>query len=448
MNRLVYLFELDSVRKYPNCHNSGVLMSDGVRGLLCEIIKRGNSVAITMNQLTDSQFIREAMADDAAYSSLLQLFELGALRVSLYDKIRTASQYIQNSIEKCLSSNEDGFVFSNLPVNNNEKELLQDIKNSLAYSDLSALQERMDNSDGAESERMQIIYRFVKMILNLSVSQTSNIPPKKDKKRGFEDFLEIILEILSKNVFLDAELDLKIKNAISIIKQRSAGISDGRSNRSNWLDVQAQEGSHDWVANQIIHICYNYTVEDSINGVSKHYDENDFKATFEKDLVNRVYMYCTDDKTTPLKTVSCRKWKTAVRFGEYMSDGKLYGQQECTQYERNFKVQKIRWLTFILKKNIWAMSIALLYIFIFCATEFGISIMENFFEIPIKSIWVSSLISAVLFGIVGALIDIVLRFVNRGKDIPNILESVEDIVIHIFDFIRAFGGNNDSYRLS
>ena len=241
---------------------------------------------------------------------------------------------------------------------------------------------------------------------------------------------------------------MKIKNAISIIKQRSAGISDGRSNRSNWLDVQAQEGSHDWVANQIIHICYNYTVEDSINGVSKHYDENDFKATFEKDLVNRVYMYCTDDKTTPLKTVSCRKWKTAVRFGEYMSDGKLYGQQECTQYERNFKVQKIRWLTFILKKNIWAMSIALLYIFIFCATEFGISIMENFFEIPIKSIWVSSLISAVLFGIVGALIDIVLRFVNRGKDIPNILESVEDIVIHIFDFIRAFGGNNDSYRLS
>ena len=54
MNKLVYLFELDSVRKYENTRGKGVLYTPGVKGLYTEIVKKGNSVAISMNQLTDS----------------------------------------------------------------------------------------------------------------------------------------------------------------------------------------------------------------------------------------------------------------------------------------------------------------------------------------------------------------------------------------------------------
>lgn len=78
MNRLIYLFELDSVRKYPNVKN-GVAFTPGIKALFREIIAYGNSVAITMNQLTDSQLIKEAIEDDLAYSSLLQLFECGEI---------------------------------------------------------------------------------------------------------------------------------------------------------------------------------------------------------------------------------------------------------------------------------------------------------------------------------------------------------------------------------
>ena len=131
MDRLVYLFELDSVKKYEGCARGGMLYTPAVSALFHEIVKRGNSVAITMNQLTDSQLIREALSDDTAYHCLLDLFELGALRVSLYDRIRTASQYIQNAVSKCLDGDSDRFIFSNLPVRNNDHALLVEIRDAL-----------------------------------------------------------------------------------------------------------------------------------------------------------------------------------------------------------------------------------------------------------------------------------------------------------------------------
>ena len=102
MNRIVYLFELDSVRKFDLKDNNTIYETDGVGAMFQEIIKNGNTVAISMNQLADSLFFAQAVCNDFTYPILCKLFECGALRVSLYGNIRTASQYIQNAIQKCL----------------------------------------------------------------------------------------------------------------------------------------------------------------------------------------------------------------------------------------------------------------------------------------------------------------------------------------------------------
>ena len=84
MNRLIYLWELDSVRNKDAVKENGVLKSDAFEAIYREIVKNGNSVAVTMNQLTDSSFFAQVFNDGYAYESVLRLFELGALRVSLF----------------------------------------------------------------------------------------------------------------------------------------------------------------------------------------------------------------------------------------------------------------------------------------------------------------------------------------------------------------------------
>ena len=451
MNRLVYLFELDSVRKYKNDHKKGVLATPGVNALLCEIINRGNSVAITMNQLTDSQFIREAIADDTAYPCLLRLFELGALKVSLYGKIRTASQYIQEAVQKCLDNNNDSFIFSNLPVKSDDKELLEEIRDALRFSDLSDLQDKTENTSGEEQQKMTAIYRFVNMILQLSVCETSNIPPKppKTKKEGqkepFEEFLEKILAELDAYDFFGDSFGTLIQQAADIIEERGKKITDGRRNRSNWLNMKAEKGTAEYVANEIIHICYNYTVEDSINGVSKHYDDAEFALTFKKDLINRVYLYCFGEEEEKLGTVSRFRWRAAVRFAEYKADS---AESTVTQmYEEDFHKEKTRWIFFMFMKNLGTLAVALMYIALFCIAEMGVSWAEDNFAISLDNIFVEAVLSAALFGLFGSLIGVVLKFINRGDDVPDILESIIDIVVHFCDFWRAWGGIYGSYRL-
>lgn len=463
MDRLIYLFELDSVRKHPDTKCKGVIMTRGVRSVLCEIIKRGNSVALTMNQLTDSQFIREAISDDIAYGCILELFELGVLKVSLYGNIRSASHYIQNAVQKCLDNNGDSFIFSNLPVRSDEYGLLEEIRDALRFSDLSRLQDKAEGAVGEEGQKLKAVYRFVRMILMLSVSETSNIPAKetnavnvnnKEQKPAFLFFLDEILKVLDLYDFENESFNALVKQALVIIRERDETITDGRINRSNWLDPDAKKGSAGYVANEIIHLCYNYTVEDSINGASKHYDDNDFAHTFKNDLVSRMKLYCLDDREEAggkrLRAVSRAKWRAAVRFARYATDDERRKESQITDkaYEEDFHGEKLRWLGLIFRKNLGALIMAIVYIAVFCVVELGISWLEDAFSLPLNNLIASSVLSVILLGLLGSGIGYLLKIINKGDEVPDILQSVEDIFIHIWDFISAFGGYDDSYRLS
>ena len=62
----------------------------------------GNQVVLSFNQLTDSEAFLSILENEEAYEEMIGLFRCGALRVSQFGRFRTASQYIQNAIDKCI----------------------------------------------------------------------------------------------------------------------------------------------------------------------------------------------------------------------------------------------------------------------------------------------------------------------------------------------------------
>ncbi len=461
MNKLVYLFELDSVIKYDNPHNGGVLRTPGIDALFYEIIKLGNSVAITMNQLTDSQFISEALGDAFAYDCLLRLFKGGSLKLSLFGKYRTVSQYIQTSLDKC---KENTFIFSNLPVKSEEKELISILKDALMFSDLTVIKQSIENAQGEEKIRLTKILRFINMILQLSVDETSNIPPKQGNKRGLNELLLRATSILRAK-FKDNNEQPIVTGALDILDAKRSEIEAEISNgtraggdiglRSVWLNVLPSTGEAGLLADKIIHLCYNYGIEDSINGVAKHYDDNDLESTFERDFLNRFELCLKQEEKRELKTVSKFKWKMLLRFVGYRVK-KVKNATPCTIYEQNYKRERVKWIWLMLLKTSWSLLIALTFIGIFFAIEYANegfeSLFTSFLGNEVLSFAIIILILGLLGSFVGRLIQLVgvkLKILNPEHGSPDILESFFDIFIHLVDFfVVLFGGKNASYKLS
>ena len=115
LKMLVYLFELDSVR------NSKAEIIKGQQALFEEIVMNGNQVVLSFNQLTDSEAFLSILKNEEAYEEMIGLFRCGALRVSQFGRFRTASQYIQNAIDKCIGKDSDAFLFSGLPPDQNDR---------------------------------------------------------------------------------------------------------------------------------------------------------------------------------------------------------------------------------------------------------------------------------------------------------------------------------------
>lgn len=532
MNRIVYLFELDSVKKINSSKTNSIFLSDGVRMLFQKIILNGNTVAISLNQLTDSQFFAQAISDDFAYPILCELFRFGSLRVPLYGKLRTASQYIQQGIEKCLAPNSDSFIFSNLNVAPNETELLQDILDSLKYSDLSKLQERCKNATEEDAVKYEYIYRYVRMILMLSINETSNILPRETSSRDFVTFLNKIIDILSQHTFSNENFDNQIKSALSEIEQRKKSIIDKEydphnwlynedgtnalstmasdiitlatraiqppnnsaenfvdtlerittklseissssrcitnqlkdmlptasseecarkhledalkeikqrnhllkshaNNRSNWLFYKDNTPAMSPLASEIINLSYNYTVEDSINGVSKHYAENDHAHDFAKDLIKRIEKFDLQNAQKEVKTIPKRFWRKALRFSEYKDS---FAQNDSQIYEANFLSERRKWKFQVLRRTSISCVWAILYIVLFVITEFSIQQLEQHVDFLFNSALIFSALKIIFVGIAGSIINVVLSLFSK-KEIPDILQSISDFFIRLFDCI-------------
>ncbi|MGN0027432.1 MAG: hypothetical protein ACI33I_10590, partial [Clostridium sp.] len=138
MNKLVYLFELDSVRKT----NKQIYI--GQLAMFDEILGNGNIIVMSMNQITDSKAFLCMLENDEHYNIVKKLIKQGYIRISRYGEMRTVSQYIQNAISKNLDKSDDVFIFSAIPVKSNQKLLLKLMQKVLMNTDLSIIQEYID----------------------------------------------------------------------------------------------------------------------------------------------------------------------------------------------------------------------------------------------------------------------------------------------------------------
>ena len=315
----VYLFEFDTAMEMEYMKSrvgtvkKGVPFTPTVKALFREL-KQGNTVVITWAQLTNSPFIIGSIADDTAYEFLLELFELGAVKISRYGGLLSPSHYMQVLLQKCLGE-EEGFMLFNLPIESHEKELLQSIADALRYCSLAGIRDMWITSEGEEAERYKLIYRFLNLILNLSICEESAVSAKSGAKHSLEEFLHIAAWTLSEHDFKNPAFYKKVRHAVSIIEVRGKAISAYRSNRSVWLDMAAEKNSAEHLANMIVHICYNYTVEDSMNGICKRYDEGNFESSFSADLASRVLALCKEEAANPFRTeraVSRMEWQTLL----------------------------------------------------------------------------------------------------------------------------------------
>lgn len=318
MQKLVYLFELDSVRNSDN----EILI--GQQALYNEIVGNGNTVVLTYNQLVDSRGFFSLLDIPEYYDNLVKLFKIGAIRISQFGEIRTISQYLINA---CAS--ERSFIYSGWPLKSTQKRLLALIKRSLIYSDLSEIN---DYKDGIRSDAelldlfievdsdmqphdtsldvsqckdiIENLFHLIKTVLRLSSIHTIYISPKPN-----DEYAMSLPKYLSYALRLNPDDNNELwESAISKLKsldlvKNSIGSNDRSDyhhairllhkkavDSGNVADVEAYQ-----YAEAIVDLCYNYQLEYSVCNSSKHYNINEFKSdnptdwiTFSSDFFSRL----------------------------------------------------------------------------------------------------------------------------------------------------------------
>lgn len=231
---------------------------------------------LTFNQLTDSLAFLCAISDPATYPHMLELFRLGVLKVSRFAPpcpdgafadspkrvLRTASHYVQNAVERCLNDSNASFLFSALPFQSQDKKLLTILSYSLQYSDPSVLDAywktfRFPGEDGFEGEHQaQKLRDYVKRYVEMILPQAHAL--------------------------------------LITLRQTMFGANHSINNRSNWYDELIQMGPEPPVllAEAVVDLCYNYTMEASISGIDRRLDT----ASFWEDFLCRLRLYWKDGK--------------------------------------------------------------------------------------------------------------------------------------------------------
>lgn len=319
--KYVYLFELDSVR------DSDEEIIAGQAAIYDEIVRKGNTVVLTYNQLVDSRAFFSLMTDEAYYRNILQLFEQGCIRISQFGDIRTVAQYILSTVDA-----NKRFIYSALPLKFTQKRLIALVQRSLVYSDLSEIREYMEGGrrsdedvedlfielerdDAGNVKRISMdgdgedvamhrdilknLYSFLSIILRLSMLHDVYIAPRKASEIApfrFHHVLQCVLRLSMSSIPQWEE--------VRAILQDLPAFRAGQNGRSRYhrdlyrqfhdgglADAQRQAYS---LAEAVVDLCYNYVCEISICNISKHYNVEELreldspKPTFAADFMRRL----------------------------------------------------------------------------------------------------------------------------------------------------------------
>ncbi len=495
--KLVYLFELDSVRKT----DEEIII--GQKTLFDEIVSNGNTVVLTYNQLVDSRGFYSLFDNQDYYDNLLKLFEAGCIKISQFGELRTISQYILNTID-----DNKSFIYSALPLKSNQKRLTALVRRCLLFSDLSetygytrlghrtedelrdlfvevnetidstgSVYQSVSNTDLSVFQMQEIVenlYWMLSIVLRLSALHHVYLTPKKPAE--YQDLrLHNYLEIVSQYDVCDDSL---WNNAIKIITNlecygkddrteylvelRKLAIADSKGAQINILEY--------YYAESIVCLCYNYACEMSIRNISKHYDINELREkgslahSFRADFFSRLKQdwnggekacdrYLTGESNSFVEFKDLKKipdLHEAVRMIGYFKRSGLnrendYNGKPIPNYEYGLKRQrKSRKMTAFLSIA-QRIVLCLICVFIACALEVLMNTLQDFFESKIEvSSLVFSITQTIIFLFVAETITSLLA--SRFKWLISLSEAIGGIGTFVGDMMHILFGKANSYQ--
>lgn len=442
MENKVFLWEMDSVR---NSERECQLAREALyRALLVD----GNVVVMTFNQLADARWMLPILEDEKEFGCLMQLFKMGVIRVSHYKNKRTASRYIQESLQTALKSESD-YIFSGMPIDSDEKELLQEILDALQYSDpeliaehIAQVEQQGSENSAKEKKRLMLIYRYVKLILLVSQEKTADNAPAA-QSTPFIDILHTMFEIGKE------QLEKYHVNWLELYEEAVADLERmtieeaNQNKRSCWYDKIEEKREQDQQEQNrlrdfqkcLIDVCYNYTVQSSIEGVVCLYDMPEQKQKFMNEFVGRVDAYHqelqqADEPCAQTDHFGDLDWSLVVEIRE-----------DVQKYEERRKKwhleEKLKWPIKVAVTQIWLPIRNFLFYFVmFLLINIVVEKLSAGFELlPQISTWMSmdmgimALIETVLFGVIGSLL-------SKWFAVPDILDIWSKLFHKIWNEIR------------
>lgn len=431
MQKLVYLFELDSVRK----SDKEILI--GQQALYNEIVGNGNIVVLTYNQLIDSRGFFSLLDINEYYDSLVKLFEAGAIRVSQFGDIRTISQYLINAC-----SSERSFIYSGWPLKSKQKRLLALIKRCLMYSDLSEIN---DYKEGIRSDEelldlfievdgdlkthdttlnasqckdiIEKLFHLIKMVLRLSSIHTIYISPKPDDEYAMSlpKYLQRALELHPPGN------DILWDETVSLLKSLEIVNGSGSNDRSDYhhaiRDVYKEvikggdiKPSVYQYAEAVVDLCYNYQLEYSICNSSKHYNISEFKSdnptdwiTFSADFFSRLRQtwntgnpdscYLLEesnifDEYHP--STEFPDFSKSVRMVDYINEDDTQTNGEVHRYEYRYSEQKSKRRKSLLVSIRKKILLSILCFLIALAFEVSFDCLQNLIDDGLNKVsWIN-----------------------------------------------------------
>ncbi len=483
MDKLVYLYELDSARQT----DEEIII--GQQAMHDEIVKNGNTVVLTYNQLVDSRgffslFNDKVNGEPVYFNNIISLFECGALRLSQYSDVRTVSQYILNALSKNAK-----FIFSALPIKGNQKRLIALMERALHYSDLSELHSYLESGRRTDEETEALfeyieggvpqkstveitemreilgnLYYLLALILRISPMHQIYISPRDtDEYDGirFCNILDIVLDFPSSG----ARWDAAVKIIKSIESDGTTLVEAGVNDRSSYLrkmiemsDNEPERLTEYRYAAAIVHLCYNYACEISIANSSKHYDFNEFldkdggMPTFTADFLNRLKRdFCENPieerylirDTNEFNQFENKKsfgknridLSDAVRIAESMSRSKRNIQNEAAQtpqYEHEYSAELKRHTSRVLLNSSKFIILSVLSILFAVFLDFGFNYLENFNILKSENEFLSFIYELISIVIVLIITEAITTLLSKLKFTAHIFMPFSDAIKSIF----------------
>ena len=303
MRKYVYLHELDSVRK------TDWEIIRGQQALYDEIVGNGNIVVLTFNQLVDSRGFFSLWDNPEYQSSLVELFQNGAIRISQYGSIRSIVQYLLTTID----NDQNRYIYSALPIKSSQKRLVALIKRSLIRSDLTEIREFLSEKEKISAALRDLftecsgntvtesrlsteemagilenLYWLLATLLHISTMDHIYVRPQETSEyQGFQ-FYDILKLVLDRSALSPDAADI-IRN-LRCFQNGSNSRSTYHRELKEASNAFAEKKAFQY-AEAIVNLCYNCANEISICNISKHYDFRNISSpdsSFLRDFTDRL----------------------------------------------------------------------------------------------------------------------------------------------------------------